>query len=98
MRKGDASPMHPDGTGWRLALAADHAPPLRSPLQENGAALPCSSRDPLARVPHARRRRGHAGGPAHPRWVHGMRSKAAVDIRRLVNELVRETRETRKTQ
>lgn len=36
---------------------------------------------------------GHAAGPSHPRWVHGMRSRGAMDMRRLVNELVRETRE-----
>ena len=36
---------------------------------------------------------GHAAGPTHPRWKHGLRSRAWVEERRRLNELVRETRE-----
>ena len=36
---------------------------------------------------------GHAAGPSHPRWVHGMRSQGAITLRRLVNEMAREARE-----
>lgn len=36
---------------------------------------------------------GHPAGPAHPTWKHGMRSQDAVAMRRLVNEIARETRE-----
>ena len=38
-------------------------------------------------------RGGHRAGPSHPRWVHGMRSQTHTDMRRLMNELGRETRE-----
>ena len=37
--------------------------------------------------------RGHKPGPSHSRWVHGLRSRQWTDMRRLVNELARETRE-----
>jgi hypothetical protein len=36
---------------------------------------------------------GHPEGPSHPSWRHGLRSRAAVEMRRLVNRLARETRE-----
>ncbi len=36
---------------------------------------------------------GHAEGPTHPRWVHGMRSREAMEERRQVSALLRETRE-----
>ena len=36
---------------------------------------------------------GHAAGPSHPRWVHGLRSQEWTDMRRAVNELAHETRE-----
>lgn len=35
---------------------------------------------------------GHRAGPSHPRWTHGMRSQSTVEMRRLANELARETR------
>jgi hypothetical protein len=36
---------------------------------------------------------GHKAGPSHPSWKHGMRSQEWVEMRQLVNELARETRE-----
>lgn len=36
---------------------------------------------------------GHPAGKAHPAWKHGMRSREWIEMRRLVNELVREARE-----
>jgi len=36
---------------------------------------------------------GHAAGPAHPAWKHGMRSREWVAERRWLNELVREVRD-----
>jgi len=35
---------------------------------------------------------GHGPGKAHPSWKHGMRSKAWSEERRLLTELMRETR------
>ena len=35
---------------------------------------------------------GHKAGPSHPRWAHGMRSQQHVEMRRMVNEMVREAR------
>ena len=37
-------------------------------------------------------RGGHAPGPVHPRWVHEMRSRASVGMRKAVTQLVREVR------
>lgn len=36
---------------------------------------------------------GHAPGPEHPAWKHGMRSEERTDERRMLNEFVREARE-----
>jgi hypothetical protein len=36
---------------------------------------------------------GHPAGRGHPRWKHGMRGREWVEMRRSVNELVREARE-----
>ena len=36
---------------------------------------------------------GHAAGSAHPSWRHGMRSREWANMRRLIAELVRESRE-----
>lgn len=36
---------------------------------------------------------GHAEGPSHPAWKHGMRSRAFVAMRKEINDLARETRE-----
>ena len=36
---------------------------------------------------------GHAAGPTHPRWTHGLRSQQWTETRRLVSELARELRE-----
>lgn len=35
---------------------------------------------------------GHPSGKAHPSWKHGMRAREWIDLRRSVNELVREAR------
>jgi hypothetical protein len=35
---------------------------------------------------------GHRAGPSHPTWRHGMRSRAAVEMRKQANEAVREVR------
>ena len=40
---------------------------------------------------------GHAAGSSHPRWVHGLRSREWTEMRKAVNELVREGREIWKT-
>ncbi len=39
---------------------------------------------------------GHPAGPSHPRWVHGLRSREWTEMRKAVNELVREGREIEK--
>lgn len=36
---------------------------------------------------------GHKAGPTHPSWKHGLRSQEAVRTRKLIGELIRETRE-----
>jgi hypothetical protein len=36
---------------------------------------------------------GHCSGRDHPSWMHGVRSREWLDERRMLNELVRETRE-----
>ncbi|MDB5243567.1 MAG: hypothetical protein JWP57_4192 [Spirosoma sp.] len=36
---------------------------------------------------------GHPVGKAHPSWKHGMRSRELLEMRRLVAQLGRETRE-----
>ena len=41
---------------------------------------------------HHGARGGHAPGPVHPRWVHEMRSRASVGMRKAVTQLVREVR------
>lgn len=36
---------------------------------------------------------GHPAGKAHPSWKHGMRGREWIEMRRQINELVREARE-----
>jgi hypothetical protein len=36
---------------------------------------------------------GHPPGKTHPRWKHGMRGREWLEMRRSVNELMREARE-----
>jgi hypothetical protein len=36
---------------------------------------------------------GHAEGPTHPTWKHGLRSRIWVEARKEINALVRETRQ-----
>jgi len=36
---------------------------------------------------------GHHAGQEHPSWRHGMRSREWIEVRREINEMVREARE-----
>ncbi len=35
---------------------------------------------------------GSPGGPSHPQWKHGMRSREWIETRKHINELAREAR------
>lgn len=39
---------------------------------------------------------GHGAGPDHPSYRHGMRSQELIEVRKQINDLVRETREIEK--
>ncbi len=89
MRKDEANPMHPDGKGWRLALAADHA--LCGTSHSKRAGVPCRARVVVGwRVCRMQGAGGgYSVGASHPRWVHGLHSREWTDTSKTGNELLR---------
>lgn len=85
----------------------DDVNPMSPALQAAVAAPRCTARSKRSGLPcqapavtgwrvcrHHGAGGGHSAGPTHPSWRHGMRSREAVEMRRLVNEMGREMRET----
>ena len=89
--KGDGNPMNP---GWAVALTAANRA-TRCTAHSKRTGQPC--RAPAVTGWQVCRFHGagggHAAGPSHPSWKHGLRSQQWTEMRKAVNELARETRE-----
>ncbi|TNC61189.1 hypothetical protein [Rubellimicrobium roseum] len=89
--KDGADPMHPD---WRTALNQANAAPrchARSKRTGEPCQAPAVTGWQVCRMHGAGG--GHPAGPAHPRWVHGLRSQEWTETRKAINDLAREARE-----
>ena len=93
MSEDDDNLMNPT---WRTALEAARDAPrctARSKRTGEGCRAPAVTGWHVCRMHGAGG--GHAAGPSHPSWTHGMRSREWSEVRKLVNDLARETRETK---
>ena len=88
--KGDANPMSPS---WQAGLeAAAEARRCSAHSKRTGEPCLAAAVTGWGVCRHHGAGGGHAAGPSHPRWTHGMRSQQHVEMRRMVNEMVREAR------
>lgn len=83
MMKADANPMHRANAAPRCGATAKRTgQPCRAPAVTGWR---------VCRVHGAGG--GQPPGPAHPNWCHGERSRAAMELRAMVNRLARECRD-----
>lgn len=94
MKDGD-NLMHPaEASSWRTALKAAAAAPrctARSKRTGESCRAPAVTGWRVCRMHGAGG--GHAAGPSHPSWRHGVRSQEWLEERRHLNDLVREMHE-----
>jgi hypothetical protein len=90
MTEDDVNPMNP---AWRTALEAANVTP-RCTARSKRTGRPCQA--PAVTGWRVCRFHGagggHAAGPSHPSWQHGMRAQDWIEERRHLNHLVREAR------